>query len=135
MALALTRDSSAAEDLGQEVFVRALKAPNRPEGEALGAWLYRIARNAWIDGVRARGRGARGAPVERAIEPVEPRVGEPPVLAAWKGLPEDARLVVWLRLMVDVPFREIALLLDTSKSAVDRTFRRALERLRQEFVP
>ncbi len=138
MALALTRDRVAAEDLGQEVFLRALKAPSRPEGEALGSWLYRIAKNAWIDGVRAAGRGARGAagaPVERASEPFEPQVGEPPVLSAWKALPEDERLVVWLRLMVDVPFREIALLLDTSKSAVDRTFRRALERLRQEFAP
>lgn len=141
MALALTRDRAAAEDLGQEVFLRALKAPSRPEGEALGSWLYRIAKNAWIDGVRAKGRGGRGAqgttgaPVERVSEAREPQVGEPPALVAWKALPEDERLVVWLRLMVDVPFREIAMLLDTSKSAVDRTFRRALDRLRQEFAP
>ena len=29
----------------------------------------------------------------------------------------------WLKLVVEVPFREIAVLLSTSKSAVDRTFR------------
>jgi|GEM_PF-6423500 len=136
MALALTRDRAAAEDLGQEVFLRALRAESRPEGEALGSWLYRIAKNAWIDGVRVEARGARrasGLPVARVAVPVEPLLEEPPVLAAWKALPEDERLVVWLRLMLDVPFREIAQLLDTSKSAVDRTFRRALDHVRKEF--
>lgn len=146
MALALTRERHAAEDLAQDVFARALTAEQRPVGDGLGPWLYRVAKNLWIDRLRAAGRrerawddvrGARGGVTQRAA-PAGPAdhdvpAEEPPVLALWRLLPEDERLVVWLRLMVDVPFREIALLLDTSKSAVDRTFRRALDTLRKEL--
>jgi RNA polymerase sigma-70 factor (ECF subfamily) len=142
MALALTRDRHAADDLAQDVFARALAAEERPVGDGLGPWLYRIARNLWIDRLRASGRhehglhvvrGARGDGASPSDPVLDARAEEPPVLALWRLLPEDERLVVWLRLMVDVPFREIAILLDTSKSAVDRTFRRALANLRKEL--
>ena len=53
-ALSLTRDADSAEDLVQETCVRSLAHIDqwRP-GTNLEGWLFRIARNAWLDRVRA----------------------------------------------------------------------------------
>jgi RNA polymerase sigma-70 factor (ECF subfamily) len=60
----LAGSSEDAEDLTQEVFVRVLKAIDGYQESGLErAWVFRIARNVWLDDRRARSR----AP---AIEPV-----------------------------------------------------------------
>lgn len=133
LALAVTGRAQEAEDLVQEAFARALRAPRLPEGPAAqGAWLSTILRNAFTDRLR-RLRKERGAvPLER--RPVAPDPADPVerAEASLARLPEEERLVCWLRVVAEVPFRDIAELLSTSKSAVDRTFRRALARLREE---
>jgi RNA polymerase sigma factor (sigma-70 family) len=131
-ALALTGRAAEAEDLAQDAFLRAFREHGTlRDPAAFGPWVLRILRNAWTDRLR---RGRR----ERALdepETVEARAGgsggwEEATVAGWRRLPEEERLVCWLKVVVGVPFREIAVLLSTSKSAVDRTFRRALDRLR-----
>lgn len=48
-------DAGLAEDLAQEVFLRAwLHAPRGVSEERQRAWLFRVARNAAIDALRAR---------------------------------------------------------------------------------
>jgi RNA polymerase sigma-70 factor (ECF subfamily) len=129
-ALALTRRVSDAEDLTQEAFLKALRTSAAvPTGEAFGPWMLTIVRNAWIDRLR-RPRRERALSEPDRVEAPEPGEAAGGVVALWRALPEDERLVCWLRLVAEVPFREIAELLSTSKSAVDRTFRRGLERLR-----
>ena len=51
----LSGEPSVAEDLTQEVFLRALRAESgyRAQGQE-EAWLFRIARNLWIDRQRRR---------------------------------------------------------------------------------
>jgi RNA polymerase sigma factor (sigma-70 family) len=158
-ALALAGRAAEAEDLTQDAFLRAFRERERlRDPAAFGPWVLRILRNAWTDRLR-RGRRERALPdaedVEARAEAPRPEAGEmfcgtprpeagerfcggggweEATVAAWRRLPEDERLVCWLRIVVGTPFREIAVLLSTSKSAVDRTFRRALERLRGDVA-
>jgi RNA polymerase sigma-70 factor (ECF subfamily) len=53
----LGKGALPAEDICQEVFLRSLKASNKPATEEeIVAWLFRIARNCVIDEVRKRER-------------------------------------------------------------------------------
>lgn len=56
LALAITRDQGMAEDVSQEVFVRAWRAAATydPRRGAVSTWLLTITRNAAIDSVRSR---------------------------------------------------------------------------------
>lgn len=57
ICLRMTADGSRAEDLTQEVFVRAWQGLRELRAEAgLGAWLRRVTVNAVLDDRRARGR-------------------------------------------------------------------------------
>lgn len=65
LAVSITRDPSLAEDVSQEVFVRAWRAAGTYETRrsSVLTWLLAITRNAAIDAVRAR----RSAPTEGEI--------------------------------------------------------------------
>ena len=68
------RDPDAAEDLLQEVFVKAHAGPDSVrDGDQIRGSLYRIARNAIIDHYR-RNRGPDPLPEDLAAE--EPEAGE-----------------------------------------------------------
>lgn len=55
--VAVVRSQADAEDITQEVFIRAYKNLSKFEGTAkFSTWLYRIARNASIDHLRKRAR-------------------------------------------------------------------------------
>jgi len=70
VALALTRDHHDAEDVVQEVFVKAYRTLGSFRGEAaLGTWLHRMAVNAAITSTRRRGA--------RPAQPLDDERGEP----------------------------------------------------------
>ncbi len=117
LARHLTRSAADAEDLVQETYARALRpgAGFRP-GSDLRAWLFRILRNAFLDGRRREAR----APIESAgdedvgarpdvaaedqllrgdaeLERLRRVVGEE-IEAALDSLSEDARTVILLDL-------------------------------------
>ncbi|MDX3263287.1 sigma-70 family RNA polymerase sigma factor [Streptomyces sp. MI02-2A] len=71
LALSVTREPALAEDVSQEVFVRAWRAAGSydPRRASVLTWTLTITRNAAIDAVRARrARPATDATLERLID-------------------------------------------------------------------
>ena len=134
VALGITGRAPDAEDVTQETFIRAfgalstLRRPSR-----FGPWIVQIARNVARDQHRrARPVDLGDADAALAARP-EGLGSDEATVHAWRRLPEDERLVVWLKVVDGMTIRAIAELLDRSKSAVDRSLRRALESMRREL--
>jgi DNA-directed RNA polymerase specialized sigma24 family protein len=100
LAQGLVRDPHAAEDVAQEVFVRALEHPPKPGN--LTAWLGRVARNVSISRLRSEGRRARR---ERTVAAAEPL---PPVDEAVGGIELQQRGVPAGRELRHVPPQQVA---------------------------
>ncbi|MFE1438474.1 RNA polymerase sigma factor [Streptomyces sp. NPDC058739] len=83
-----TRDGHLAEDLAQEVFVRALRGIGgfAWQGSAFAAWLITIARNLYLDEI-GRSSTRRETLVAEPRDPVRPvREGESPPLRALEAV-------------------------------------------------
>jgi RNA polymerase sigma-70 factor (ECF subfamily) len=135
VALSITGRAAEAEDVIQEAFLRAFRSlAGLRDPSRFGPWILRIVRNAARDLAR---RPPRPSPLEddgRSLPGRDPGPSEAAAdaVVAWRGLPEDQRLVCWLKVVEGMALREIADLLGASKSAVDRTYRKGLERMRKE---
>lgn len=111
LALKLTGDLSAAEDVLQETFLSAFKAISRFEGKSqLSTWLYRIAHNAAL--MRLRKRQVDAVSLDEPVENAE-GIPEPREFADWSANPEAVLLGDELRRAMD---DAIASLSETLKS-------------------
>lgn len=124
-------DLSAAEDLSQEVMIRAWrKLPRDAEPAAQRAWLRRAASNAAIDELRRRGRQATVG-IDQTDGIADSESPEPD--AAREALatlnPHD-RLLILLRFDAGLQHREIAELLAISEEAT----RKRVARARKAFI-
>ena len=109
-----------AEDLAQEVFVRAWKSlASISTGDALRPWLTRIAVNLFYDHLRKRGRGLKmveldplaADPGGRELEPFEEldgRESQALLAAAIERLPERLQAAVILRVVEGRSYAEVA---------------------------
>jgi RNA polymerase sigma-70 factor, ECF subfamily len=131
----------AAEDAVQETFVRALNAMHRFRRDAdLATWLYRIAVNVCLDGLRAdRGRARRplgaasdvpGCP--GSMKAVEERQIADRVRRAIDDLPPDQRLLVVLRDLEGLSYGDISRFTRLSIGTVSSRLNRARERLARD---
>jgi RNA polymerase sigma-70 factor (ECF subfamily) len=126
-ALRLTKNPRDAEDLLQEVFLKAYTFFDKFQtGTNCRAWLFKILHNTFINGYRRRTRERKTfVPVEtevleRSSRPEEAPLGIDPnndeigryfsdeVKRALRQLPSDFRTVVVLADMHDLSYREIA---------------------------
>lgn len=142
-------ESSRAEDLVQDVFMRLIEHAETFEGGAkLRTWLYRIARNVAIDDMRRR-KHRRHASLDATHDAGDERSLHDRVAAALPGadrqnvskelaarmleaidqLPDDQREVFLLRQVQALQFREIAEITAVSENTVKSRMRYALERL------
>ncbi len=114
VARRLTGRATEAEDLVQETYVRVLRGAGKfTPGTDLRAWLFRVLRNAWLDGRRREGRSVVDASADpdavtepsgdgegllrgdAELERLRGVVGGE-IEEALASLPEDARTVVLL---------------------------------------
>jgi RNA polymerase sigma-70 factor (ECF subfamily) len=131
LAQELAGQVADADDLVQIVLERALAraAQWRPDA-ALDRWVFAIARNAWRDELRARGRSQHLFAPEDAGEMAVDRAGAQPaqqleLAMALAALPPDHREVVALVLVEGMSYGEAAELLEVPVGTVTSRLARA----------
>ena len=141
-AMTLTRDTTDAEDLVQETYVRAARAVNRPDVDAnLKGWMFVIMRNAWLNQVRHKNAGPLFVDLDSS-ESTDDAHDNPYVVylrklereqvrEAIKNLPDAYREIVVLRDIEGFTYQEIASVLDCPAGAVMSRLGRARGRLRK----
>ena len=146
----LCRDQNLAEELTQETFFQALRSFHRYNGSCtLFTWLAAIAKKCYFKYLRraktmllpdepalllesaAEEAGVGGDPTDDPEGKLLRKETEHQVRAALLELPERSRDVVLLRIYGDLPFKEIAALLEISESSAKVIFFRAKATLRE----
>lgn len=143
-------DPASSEDLAQEVFVRLYRTQSRYESTGrLKVYLYKIARNVWLDWRRMRTQRPRARSFESPGDLVglapaaylrHPAIGPAEALAGRDAarllhellarLAEGERLVLELALFEEMPYAEIAATLLIPEGTVKSRVHHALRKLR-----
>jgi len=124
----------SAEDLAAETFARYLEKGDRVPAEQVEAWLIRVARNLCASHHRSVARSRLlSAKVADTTAVVADGWADADAWAHVRRLKETERLAVYLRVVEERPFSEVARLLGKSESAAKMTFYRAVERIRAEM--
>ena len=134
------RDQDLAEDLTQQVFLKAWQAVPRYQqrGVPFKAWLYRMAHNQMIDHFRARRPTTALEGIDVPEAPIaEQRLIRQELLDHLQGaldrLTEDHRQVLVLRFLMEQSAAEIGVIMDRKEVTVRGLQFRALRALRAEI--
>ena len=142
-AMTLTRDTTEAEDLVQETYLRAAGAANRPGSDSnLKGWLFVIMRNAWLNQLRHRNSGPRFVDLEVSEQAPDATQESPHVLYLRKlereqvreaidSLPAPYREIIVLRDIEGFTYQEIAMVLECPAGTVMSRLGRARGKLRK----
>jgi len=126
-----------AEDAWSETFLVALRAyPSLRPGSNVRGWLVTIAHNKAVDLIRARQRVAvpAGELPERLVgdEP-GPEPADTELHGALAALPPKQRAAVVYRYLADLPYADVAELLECSQAAARRSAADGIARLRRHY--
>jgi RNA polymerase sigma-70 factor, ECF subfamily len=130
--------AAEAEDLAQETFLRAYENLHRYNPRwTFSAWLFTIARRTSINHRRRLRPTADTTAIEAAVgtseEPLDAIVAEETRQRLWKYaadvLSEEQVTALWLHYVEDMPLKDIALVLDRSRTSVKTMLFRARQRL------
>lgn len=129
-ALYLSGDRGEAEDITAETFARVWASPGRIEMSTVKGYLFTIARNLFLQGLRKRSRqvalddeisDGQASPHRTAEDRAELRA----VVVGMRRLPEVDRAVLLMRAIEGLPYEEIARALGLSVSAAKVKVHRA----------
>ena len=134
------RDKMTAEDLTEEVFLKAWKSIDTCRGkeQTFSSWLYRIAHNHVIDNLRSQ-RKYLSADMEALAEVSSPELGEEgklerqEMLEVISDLPQNQKQVIILKFIEGFDNREIGQIMGKSQGAIRVLQMRALATLRQRL--
>ena len=118
----LAGDSSEAEDITSETFIRAWVNRSTIRTETLKAYLFTIARNAFLQWQRKRNRQAAledvyADPAPGPLQRVQTRLELLRVQKFLQTLPEIDRAAFVMRVQHELPYTEIARVLGSSLTA------------------
>ncbi|WP_181350309.1 sigma-70 family RNA polymerase sigma factor [Thalassobacillus sp. CUG 92003] len=141
--LKMTGSPQIAEDLVQETFVRATVSLSFYKQEQVKAWLFKVARHAYLDLWRKRQKwkwvpfydvlnqhpitNPNGEP-EAALLKQEARIEIDQLMDA---LPETYRTALYLRETLELSYKEIGETMDQNENQVKVTLHRARQRMKQ----
>jgi RNA polymerase sigma-70 factor (ECF subfamily) len=147
LAYGFTRDRASADDLAQEVLIKAyFSLPKFKAKSEFGTWLYRISVNHAKDFLRKNKRRQKEISIEDVGEPAltaenksleEKRVEEGRreiVRAALACLPEKYRVILTLRDIDGLSYEDISGILKLSPGTVDSRLHRARRKLREKLA-
>jgi RNA polymerase sigma-70 factor (ECF subfamily) len=135
-------DSSISQELTQQVFVRAFEKRDSFSGREgmFRPWLYRIARNLWLDHVRVAGpKNKKTVELTGSFEVAhiqEKNFTEEDFKQldrAIKLLPEELKEPIILSKYQQLKYAEIARIMDISEAAVKTRIHRAIKTLREIY--
>ena len=146
LAYRLSGNRADAEDLTQEVLVRALRSPDAGSSGALEGWLHRVTTNLFVDMVRRR-RRTRSVPIDERPWTREPAdtapdpadaaldgVLDPDVAAALATLPPAFREAVLLCDVQGLSYAEIGAVVGAKAGTVRSRIHRGRAMLRKALA-
>ncbi len=145
--LRMTEGRDDAEDIFQEVWVRAIHSLHRYRAGSLLSWLFRIAHNLIIDRYRRKKPEVSLDDGQSGSREYEYRCCAPSpadnaqdgeirqrIAAAVGALPREQREVFLMRMDAGLPFKEIARIQRTSINTALARMTYALDKLRKELA-
>ena len=143
-------DRLLAEDIAQETFLKSLRTLDKvDESFNFGGWVHTVARNLCFDELRRRQRDLRAdegedddlmvrlpAPAHRFDPVIQSENAElrRQVWGTAQRLPEKYRMVLTLRELQGLSYRQIGKVMKLSESAVETLLYRARLRFKEEFI-
>ncbi len=135
----LTHNNDISEELTQETFYKAVQKINTYKGKCkMSVWLCQIAKNLWYDQCR---KNKKVINIEenlfdvQAQESIESQViSNEEKISLYKKmqkLDEKTREVIYLRITVELSFKEITTILDKTENWARITFYRGKNKLKE----
>ena len=146
-AIRLTGDSAWADDLVQETYLRFLQVKVEIQPTALRAWLYRTARNLFIDQFRRQKRtrkvknviksdilpGLSQQPSSQPHHALEQEESFGEVFDAVDLLPDRQREVILLKFQQGLSYDEISQITGDTKTTIGWLLHEAITKLRKRL--
>ncbi|MBN1223571.1 MAG: sigma-70 family RNA polymerase sigma factor [Candidatus Aminicenantes bacterium] len=146
LTYSLVRNKEIADDLAQEVFIKAyLALPQFKERSRFGTWLYQIALNHTRDFLRKKapltqvpfeekmaGSQDREDEIMKRENETEREAKRQIIHQAIRALPDKYQVILALRDIQGLPYDEISRVLRVSPGTVDSRIHRARKKLREK---